>query len=239
MQDRRVRQTITGSGRLLLNAQARLTVASCGVFFLMLAGCGGGGGGTHPASAASTDSSGAGNIAPVISGSPVTAILAGESYSFQPTADDADGDSLTFSAENIPAWASFDSRSGRLSGTPTAAEVGVYEQITISVSDGSATASLAQFSLTVAASGTGTASLNWVPPTTNSDGSVLVDLAGYRILYGRSSNNLNHSVAIENPSISTYLVENLTSGPWYFAVVAVNAAGFSSPLSNVASKTIT
>jgi hypothetical protein len=38
--------------------------------------------------------------------------------------------------------------------------------------------------------------------------------------------------------VNRYVVENLSSGTWYFAVVAVNAAGVSSPLSNTASKTV-
>ena len=38
--------------------------------------------------------------------------------------------------------------------------------------------------------------------------------------------------------MSRFVVENLTSGTWYFAVVAVNASGVSSSLSNVGSKTI-
>ena len=40
------------------------------------------------------------------------------------------------------------------------------------------------------------------------------------------------------PGSRTYTVENLSQGTWYFAVVAVNAAGVESDISNVASKTI-
>ena len=87
------------------------------------------------------------NRAPVISGTPATSVVAGQSYSFQPTASDADGDTLNFSIANKPAWASFNAVTGRLSGTPTAA--GTHGGIVISVDDGSATTGLPAFTITV------------------------------------------------------------------------------------------
>ena len=66
----------------------------------------------------------------------------------------------------------------------------------------------------------------------------LTDLAGFQVLYGRSADNLDQSVSLNNPSINRYVVENLSSGTWYFAVVSVNSAGATSPLSNTASKTV-
>src|SRR5690606_18051920 len=64
---------------------------------------------------------------------------------------DADGDKLTFSISNRPSWASFDSATGRLSGTPGAADVRTYSNIVISVSDGEASAALPGFSIVVQA----------------------------------------------------------------------------------------
>jgi predicted phage tail protein len=84
----------------------------------------------------------------------------------------------------------------------------------------------------------GRATLSWEPPTENTDGTALTDLASYRILYGRSANNLSKTVQVSNPSVTSYVVENLPSGKWYFAVVAVNNSGMSSTPSNVAAKTI-
>ncbi len=204
---------------------------------LLMAACGGGGddsdgGTTPPPPAAGT------NSPPTIQGQPVTAIVVGETYSFQATASDANGDSLTFSASNLPAWLTLNASTGRLSGTPTAADVGTYSGITISVSDGRATASLNAFSIAVSAVATGSATLSWEAPTQNTDGSSLTNLAGFRIRYGRSATQLTESVAIDNPSISTYILENLSAGSWYFAVIAINSAGVESSLSNVASKTI-
>lgn len=90
------------------------------------------------------------NVAPVISGSPATTATAGVAYTFTPTASDADtGTTLTFSASNVPAWASFSSSTGTLSGTPAETDVGTSGNIVISVSDGEASASLPAFSITV------------------------------------------------------------------------------------------
>jgi hypothetical protein len=118
--------------------------------------------------------------------------------------------------------------------------VGSYGNITITVSDGTANASVGPFTITVSdvANAAGSATLSWTPPTQNSDGSTLGNLAGYRVMYGRTSSNLDQTVNVDNPSVNRYMVENLSSGTWYFAVVAVNASGVTSQLSNTASKTI-
>lgn len=86
--------------------------------------------------------------------------------------------------------------------------------------------------------GVGTATLSWLPPSQNTDGSAVTDLAGYRILYGKSASSLDQTVSINTISITSYIVENLSSGTWYFAVVAINQLGVESNLSNVGMKTI-
>ena len=48
---------------------------------------------------------------------------------------DPDGDRITFSVENKPDWAQFDTATGALTGTPTEANVGKSDIITIEVSD--------------------------------------------------------------------------------------------------------
>jgi hypothetical protein len=224
----------------LNNPWTHLKVALIAAVVVLAAGCGGGDG-DSPAAApaeAAAPPTGATNTPPSIQGQAINAVLAGQAYSFQPTASDANGDKLTFTAANVPSWASFNAQTGRLSGTPTPADVGNYAGIKISVSDGQASASFPTFSVAVTAVGSGSATLSWVPPTANTDGSVLTDLASYRILYGHSATDLDQSVDVDNPGMNRYVVENLTSGVWYFAVVAVNAGGDSSPQSNVASKTI-
>jgi len=178
------------------------------------------------------------NRAPTISGTPSTSVSVGALFSFQPTASDPDGNTLTFSITNKPAWATFSTSTGLLSGTPVAANVGSTTGIVITVSDGTATASLAAFSLAVVQVATGSATVSWTAPTTNTDGTALTNLSGFRVAYGQSSTNLSQSASVTNASISTYTINNLTAGQWFFAVYAVNSSGVESDVSNVASKTI-
>lgn len=175
---------------------------------------------------------------PTISGSPATSVAVGSTYRFQPTASDPNGDRLSFSISNRPSWATFSTSTGALTGQPTLANVGTYSNIIISVSDGTSTVRLPAFAINVAQNASGTATLSWTPPTTNSDGSTLTNLAGYRIYYGTSSNSLTQRVQVANPGIATYVISGLTRGTYYFAVRAYNSAGVESAPSNVASKTI-
>jgi hypothetical protein len=87
--------------------------------------------------------------------------------------------------------------------------------------------------------GPGSATLSWEAPTTNSDGTALTDLAGYRIYYGSSALHLDHTVNIRTIGLQTYVIEGLEPGNWYFAVVARAASGAESGLSDLVMKTIT
>jgi hypothetical protein len=90
------------------------------------------------------------NRVPTISGTPPSSVVAGQPYSFTPTAADADGDALTFSIQNKPSWAGFNTSTGALTGTPTVANT-TYSNIRITVSDGKSSASTNAFSITVTA----------------------------------------------------------------------------------------
>ena len=78
-----------------------------------------------------------------------------------------------------------------------------------------------------------------MPPRENSDGTPLTNLAGFEIRYGRDRADLSTVVTLDDPTLSVYVVENLSGGTWYFAVAALNSNGVASDLSNVTSKTIT
>jgi hypothetical protein len=180
----------------------------------------------------------AANRPPTISGVPLLETVVSALYSFQPSASDPDGNTLTFSIQNRPSWATFNTATGRLSGTPGLLDILSFSNIIISVSDGTATVSLPSFNLAVIALGNGTATVSWTAPTQNTDGTPLADLAGYRIVYGRSAGNLDQSATVSNPGLTSFTIDGLSIGTWYFGVVAVNAAGAESGVSNVATKII-
>jgi hypothetical protein len=217
---------------------------------LVTAGCGGGGGGGTAASG----SSASGNAAPTISGTAATQASIGSAYSLAPSASDADGDTLAFTIQNKPTWAEFNTATGVLTGTPTAAAT--FANIVITVSDGKTTASLPAFTITV---GTATAdsgedsgttpptaspsgpnvALSWNVPTQTIDGQTLQNLAGYRIHYGTNQNAMVNSIEVASAGLNTYTVQNLRAGTtYYFAVRAVTADGDESEISNVISRVI-
>jgi Fibronectin type III domain len=82
------------------------------------------------------------------------------------------------------------------------------------------------------------ATLSWEAPTTNADGSPLTDLAGYRIYYGTSTSDLSETIRLNGLGLQTYVIDNLATGTWYFAIKAVTSAGAESDLSAIVSKTI-
>lgn len=199
---------------------------------------GSGSGGTGTATA---------NQAPTISGAPGTTATVGQAYSFQPTATDADADPLSFSIANKPAWATFSTASGSLTGTPAAGDVGTTGGIAISVFDGRETRTLAAFSLQVLAAGaaggnaggtTANATLSWKAPTQNTDGSTLTNLAGYRVYHGTSANQLAREAELQGAESTRYVAANLGRGTHYFAISAYTTDGQESGLSAIGSKTV-
>ena len=91
-----------------------------------------------------------------VSGTPVTSVSVGHVYWFRPTVTDSNNSAtLKYSINHKPAWAHFDASTGDLSsGVLTTANVGVYSNVSISVTDGTATGATPAFNITVAASGT-------------------------------------------------------------------------------------
>jgi hypothetical protein len=182
--------------------------------------------------------SGTANRVPTISGTALRSINANSAYSFRPTAADADGDTLAYSIANKPAWASFSTTTGLLSGTPSGASVGTYSNVIISVSDGKASAALPAFAITVNAVSIGGATLSWSAPSQNTDGSALTNLAGYRIYYGTSATALTQMVQVNGVGVSSYVIENLAPSTYFFAVRAYTSAGAESSNSNTVTKIV-
>ncbi len=98
--------------------------------------------------------------------------------------------------------------------------------VTISAVSGSVSSSTI---LTVTSSSSGT--LSWGAPTTNTDGTALTNLGGYKVYYGTSSGVYTTAVNVGN--VLSYKVANLTSGhTYYFAVTAYNTSNVESSYSN-------
>jgi hypothetical protein len=238
--------------------QARL--ASVFLIAATLAGCGGGGSAaptssaaatpaevsapavaTVTASASTTPASGSStDAAPQISGVAATTAKVGQSYSFQPSAKDADNHALTFSLSGAPSWLAFNPATGRISGTPTSADVGMDKAILLQVSNGTSSVSLAPFNITVLAAGSsgGNVSLSWQAPTDNTNGSALMNLSGYVIYYGSVSQTYTSTITIDNPGLTSYVVEDLPPGTYYFSMTSTTTSGSHSSPSAEASTTI-
>jgi hypothetical protein len=85
----------------------------------------------------------------------------------------------------------------------------------------------------------GAVTLSWQPPTQNADGTPLMDLAGYNIYVGTSSETYDYrQVRLDNPGLTAYMVENMNPGTYYFAATAFNASGIESTFSGEIVKTV-
>jgi hypothetical protein len=89
------------------------------------------------------------NSLPIISGTPLLVMTSKDNYQFTPSANDSDGDNLSFSIINKPSWATFDNQTGALTGAPGVNGIGTNSNIIISVSDGTVSVNLPAFSIRV------------------------------------------------------------------------------------------
>jgi hypothetical protein len=84
----------------------------------------------------------------------------------------------------------------------------------------------------------GTASLTWDAPVLNEDGSQLRDLAGFRVRWGRAPGQWEKSKVLTNPDLTTYTVEGLAGGEWFFTVIAFDYSGNESREADIVSTVI-
>ena len=169
-----------------------------------------------------------------ISGDPALLAVTGAAYSFHPTVTAPAGAVLAYTVKNLPSWAAFDPDTGALSGTPAAADAGSTAQILITVSDGTASATLAGFSIDLIQATSGVADLSWTAPVpSTSDSANANELVGYHIYYGTSSTNLTHVVNVSNPDSTNFVIDHLASGAWYFAIKSYDDRNVESSLSAI------
>ena len=86
--------------------------------------------------------------------------------------------------------------------------------------------------------GTGSATVSWLPPTENVDGSAVVDLAGYHIYRGTRADRLSIVSTVSSPGITSIVLDGLARGTHYFAVSAYLSSGAESERSPVESKNV-
>ena len=89
--------------------------------------------------------------------------------------------------------------------------------------------------------GVNSASLSWEKPTTNEDGSLITDLAGYQIYFAQATpvtTANSEAISVLSPNQTSYVVADLAPGTYYFTVTAVNLQRSESAMSNEATKTI-
>ncbi len=125
------------------------------------------------------------------------------------------------------------------------ADAGVYSRVTITVGDGKTTAIPNPFDIQVRTKSggppvgaNGAVTLGLTAPTENIDGAPLTDLAGYRIYWGTAPGKYSYSAKLDNPGVTTYLVERLSATTWYFVATAVNSQGVESEFSDVLAVTL-
>ncbi|HLT89972.1 MAG TPA: fibronectin type III domain-containing protein [Woeseiaceae bacterium] len=211
---------------------------------LSIAACSSGSGGAPPADPASPPGAGGSEQPPPTAG-PQVVITSPDAAEIETTDDAMDLSGSASSDAGIVSveWETDHGESGTATGTETWNIEGVpialgTTTITVTVTDNAGATHSDSLVVRRESEGTGSATLSWEPPTERADGTALTDLAGYRIHYGRMSGVYDYEIDIATPGVTTYVVENLVPGDWYFAMIAYDTQGLESELSNEAHRAI-
>jgi hypothetical protein len=137
----------------------------------------------------------------------------------------ATGKNFNFALTDVAGQATF--------GSPAVALIGVSAASSASGSSSSSGAGSSSGS-----TGGSTVTLSWMAPTENTNGTALTNLAGFDIYYGTSANAMTQKISLNTVAVMSYVVGDLSSGTWYFQVVAVNSLGVQSNPSSTVSVTI-
>jgi hypothetical protein len=171
-----------------------------------------------------------------ISGSPPLTAHVGVAYSFTPTVSDPSKRKLSFEIINKPKWASYSVTTGRLSGTPSAADVGTYSDVRIIVCDYGTNAYLKPFALTVsAAAAADKPVISGTPPSHVTAGSAYRFQPSAKDPDGKAlSFTVEHKPAWATFSIATGLLEGTPSskqtGSYDDIVISASNGRYSSTL---------
>jgi hypothetical protein len=159
----------------------------------------------------------------------------GAHYELHPSEIAPIGAKLSFSIANQPSWAKFDRSTGALTGLPAATDAGDFGGIVITVADGTSTAALAPFTIAVASGSSAVATVSW---TAAEPGAGATESAGYMLYYGTSAAGMTHVITVADPVETTYVVQNLSPGTWYFAVASYSRNDVQSSLSPTVAVTL-
>jgi len=80
--------------------------------------------------------------------------------------------------------------------------------------------------------------LAWTAPTENVNNEPLADLAGYKIYCWTAEKHHTNTIEVNDPVMTSYMLDELEPGTYNCAISAVNADGDVSALSNVVAKTV-
>lgn len=85
---------------------------------------------------------------------------------------------------------------------------------------------------------TGKVTISWLAPTENEDDSPVSELAGFAIHYTKREGHDPVTVYVNDPTVTSYTIENLAPGEYYFSISAIEKDGGKSDWSNVIAKTV-
>jgi hypothetical protein len=182
-------------------------------------GSGSGSGGSPPAKSGAV----------TIGGTPASTASAGSAYSFTPTTTDPTGRTLSFAIIGKPSWATFSSSTGKLTGTPTAANVGKFSNIEIAVNDGLTSAVLPSFAVTVSASGgtttKDTVTISGTPSVSVTEGKTYSFQPSAKDSVGKTlSYSVSNKPSWATFSIATGLLTGTPTATGTFANIVVSAS---------------
>ena len=221
-----------GSDYMNQFAFAARNVLLCALVTIPLAACGGGSDGSSAAVAATTTSEDVQENVGMIDRSPTDGSVSAASVASNTVAPAPITAATTpATAATTPATAATTPATAATTPVNTTAS-GTASSGSSSGSSGSTTTATTVAKTTPVPAPTpttyGVATLDWLPPTANTDGTTLTNLAGYTVYYGTSPDNLSKSVKVSNAGVATYTVTGLASGTWYFAVTSYSADGVES-----------
>lgn len=150
-----------------------------------------------------------------------------------------DSTTLTWSSSGATSCSAQDAWSGTKATSGSQATASLTGDSTFTLAcTGTGGTTTRSVTVTVTTASARSVQISWDAPTTRADGSTLTNLAGFHIHYGTVSGEYTQTIDVNNPSLSSYQIDNLTTGTYYFAVTAYDADSIESAYSMEVSTTL-